>query len=127
VAAWRLARAPVPAPAVAPITPAAPVVEVKTASPPAAAVAPPAPAAGTEEPKPTAPRAVARPPAAKRTAGGAQRAPAAVVPVEALPRPSEVKLEAAEPAKPPVPAPAPAPRPTRAQERGLVDENPLRR
>jgi eukaryotic-like serine/threonine-protein kinase len=54
--------------------------------------------------------------------------PAEAHPIPAK-KPAEAEAQASEPAPRPEPIPsaAPAPHPTRAQERGLLDENPLRR
>jgi serine/threonine protein kinase len=133
VGAWLLLRAPEAAP-VAPLPEVArPAAGAKT---PAAVAVPET--VSPAQPPPALPEkksATAREPSSSH---GARRAsirprlePAAPLPAAAIERAAEAKPEPdeAKPASQPLPAeaPPPPPRPTRAQERGLVDENPLRR
>jgi eukaryotic-like serine/threonine-protein kinase len=122
--AWLLLRPPPATPVARPAEVVRPAAEAK----PAASAAEPTTAAEPtpEEKKPPTARAVGRARTVAKAVTSRRGEPTTLVPT---PGETRAKTAEADPASTPIPAepPTPAPRPTRAQERGLLDENPLRR
>ncbi|MBN2574490.1 MAG: protein kinase [Deltaproteobacteria bacterium] len=131
--AWLVRRTPEAAPVARPPEVARPAAVAK----PTAPVALPEPVVPAEPPRASAEKKSSAAKAGSRARGKAKAAisprpeAAALLPAATIEKAAEAQPEPAEAKPPSMPVPAetapPAPRPTRAQERGLLDENPLRR